>query len=196
MAKITYEDKEFLNKNESIADKNKVNDTDLNQIKEAVNQNDDNVGDLSNLNTTDKTSLVNAINEVNIVGKFIKLTRSSNQKFSANSQFEIMWDKEISNNTNGILIKNGNQIQCTNGTHNVLIIAHAQMNGTGTNYIYINHNGSHLANMCTSNGGSTLISTVTQLKANDYLLTDAYSTLGGSVGYGEEWASFMVILLD
>lgn len=37
MAKITYEDKEFLNKNENIADKNKVNDTDLNQIKKVVN---------------------------------------------------------------------------------------------------------------------------------------------------------------
>lgn len=37
MAKITYENKEFLNKKENIADKNKVNDTDLNQIKEVVN---------------------------------------------------------------------------------------------------------------------------------------------------------------
>lgn len=64
MAKITYEDKEFLNKNENIADKNKVNDTDLNEIKEVVNENDDNVGDLSSLNTTDKTSLVNAVNEI------------------------------------------------------------------------------------------------------------------------------------
>ena len=62
MAKITYEDKEFLNKNENIADKNKVNDTDLNEIKEVVNGNDDNIGDLSDLNTSDKSSLVNAIN--------------------------------------------------------------------------------------------------------------------------------------
>lgn len=46
MAKITYENKEFLNKNENIADKNKVNDTDLNQIKEVVNENYD---DLINL---------------------------------------------------------------------------------------------------------------------------------------------------
>ena len=37
MAKITYENKEFLNKNENIADKNKVNDSDLNEIKEVVN---------------------------------------------------------------------------------------------------------------------------------------------------------------
>lgn len=65
MAKITYEDKEFLNKNENIADKNKVNDTDLNEIKEVINQNDDNVGNLSDLNTTDKSNIVSAINEIN-----------------------------------------------------------------------------------------------------------------------------------
>ena len=41
MAKITYEDKEFLNKNEDIANNRKVNDTDLNQIKEIVNNNFD-----------------------------------------------------------------------------------------------------------------------------------------------------------
>lgn len=61
MAKITYEDKVFLNKNSQIADKNKVNDSDLNEIKEVVNQNDENVGNLSDLNTNDKSSLVRAI---------------------------------------------------------------------------------------------------------------------------------------
>lgn len=55
MAKITYEDKEFLNKNESIADKNKVNDTDLNQIKEIVNNNFDEF-DLKNNILTAKLS--------------------------------------------------------------------------------------------------------------------------------------------
>lgn len=64
MAKITYENKEFLNKNENIADKNKVNDTDLNEIKNVVNENDDNIGNLSNLNTINKDSLVGAINEL------------------------------------------------------------------------------------------------------------------------------------
>lgn len=70
MAKITYEDKEFLNKNESIADKNKVNDTDLNQIKEVVNGNDDKIGNLSDLNTADKSSLVSAINSLKPVVLF------------------------------------------------------------------------------------------------------------------------------
>ena len=64
MAQITYEDKVFLNQNSQIANMNKVNDSDLNEIKDVVNQNDTNVGDLLNLNTTDKSSLVNAINEI------------------------------------------------------------------------------------------------------------------------------------
>ena len=65
MAKITYENKVALNVNSDIADVNKCNATDLNEIKEVVNTNDDNMGLLSNLNTTNKSNLVSAINEVN-----------------------------------------------------------------------------------------------------------------------------------
>lgn len=65
MAKITYEDKVALNENPEIALINKVTDDDLNEIKSVVNTNDDNVGVLTNLTTTDKTSAVNAINELN-----------------------------------------------------------------------------------------------------------------------------------
>lgn len=43
---------------------NKVIDEDINEIKQVVNENDDNVGSLDNLNTTDKTNLVNATNEI------------------------------------------------------------------------------------------------------------------------------------
>ena len=63
--KITYENKTFINENAQIADINKVNDSDLNEIKEVVNENDTNVGDLANLSTNDKSSLVGAINELN-----------------------------------------------------------------------------------------------------------------------------------
>ena len=64
MAKIQYQNKETLNEQPSVAAINKVTDDDMNEIKQVVNTNDDNVGDLSNLNTTDKTSVVNAINEL------------------------------------------------------------------------------------------------------------------------------------
>lgn len=64
MAKITYENKVALNVNSDIADINKVNASDLNEIKEVVNANDDIVGDLAQLNTTEKSNLVGAINSV------------------------------------------------------------------------------------------------------------------------------------
>ena len=64
MAQITYADKTALNVNSSIADINKVNASDMNEIKSVVNTNDSNVGDLSSLATDIKTSIVGAINEI------------------------------------------------------------------------------------------------------------------------------------
>lgn len=85
MSKITYEDKVALNVNSDIADINKVNDSDMNEIKNVVNTNDDNttnnsnaIGNLSSLNTTDKNNLVSAINEVND-NDVLKGTYSTNE---------------------------------------------------------------------------------------------------------------------
>lgn len=77
MAKITYENKVALNVNSDIADINKVNASDLNEIKNVVNENDDNMGLLSNLTTPNKNNLVGAINSVvesgsNTNGEYIK----------------------------------------------------------------------------------------------------------------------------
>ena len=65
MSKITYTNKVTLNDYPDIANINKCTAGDLNEIKAVVNENDDNVGDLTNLNTTTKTNIVSAINEVN-----------------------------------------------------------------------------------------------------------------------------------
>lgn len=65
MSKITYTNKSTLNPQPSIAEENKVTSDDMNEIKNVVNANDDNVGDLANLNTTEKSNIVGAINEVN-----------------------------------------------------------------------------------------------------------------------------------
>ena len=79
MAKITYENKVALNVNSDIADVNKCNATDLNEIKEVVNTNDDNMGLLNNLTTPNKNNLVGAINSVvesgsNANGSWIKFS--------------------------------------------------------------------------------------------------------------------------
>lgn len=61
MSMITYANKETLNAQPSIADKNKCTANDMNEIKSVINNK---VGDVTNLNTTNKTSIVGAINEV------------------------------------------------------------------------------------------------------------------------------------
>lgn len=79
MSKITYTDKVALNVNSDIADINKVNASDLNEIKQVVNSNDDNMGLLNNLTTPNKNNLVGAINSVvesgsNANGSWIKFS--------------------------------------------------------------------------------------------------------------------------
>lgn len=120
MAKITYENKVALNVNSDIADKNKCNAADLNEIKEVVNTNDDNtttntnnianneanIGTLSGLNTTNKNNLVGAINEVNnkfnysteeqVIGKWI----NNKPIYRKIVFFEVTSNSDISHNYN------------------------------------------------------------------------------------------------
>lgn len=65
MQVIGYTDKSALNENAGIADINKCNASDMNEIKSVVNANASECGNATDLNTTDKDSLVGAINEVN-----------------------------------------------------------------------------------------------------------------------------------
>ena len=64
MSKIGFTDKVALNENASIPDINKCKASDMNEIKRVVNENDDNVGDLTNLVTPNKNNIVGAINSV------------------------------------------------------------------------------------------------------------------------------------
>lgn len=74
---ITYDNKVALNVNPDIANTNKVTDNDMNEIKSVVNNNANNIGDLSNLTTPTTTNLVGAINSIvesgsNANGSYIK----------------------------------------------------------------------------------------------------------------------------
>ena len=64
MSKITYADKETLYTNADIPANKKTQSSDMNEIKQVVNENDNKVGELNNLNTTDKSNVINAINEI------------------------------------------------------------------------------------------------------------------------------------
>lgn len=72
MAKINFVNKVAVNENTNIPDVNKCKASDLNEIKEVVNQNNENVGNPANLSTTSK-NVVGAINELDGKIKKIKL---------------------------------------------------------------------------------------------------------------------------
>lgn len=59
---ITYANKSDINTS-SVPITNKITSSDINEVKTVVNDNATLMGDLTNLNTTDKSSLVSAINE-------------------------------------------------------------------------------------------------------------------------------------
>lgn len=63
IVQINYNTKSDINTT-ATPSQNKVSAADMNEIKSVVNTNATLMGDLANLNTTDKTSVVNAINEV------------------------------------------------------------------------------------------------------------------------------------
>jgi len=65
MQTIGYTNKSALNQNAGIADINKCNASDMNEIKSVVNANASECGNASDLETIDTSSLVAAINELN-----------------------------------------------------------------------------------------------------------------------------------
>lgn len=98
MAKITYEKKVALNVNSDVADINKCNASDLNEIKEVVNNNDDNIGDLTQLNTTNKGSIVNSINEVitNTKVSIAKITTNGEGSYTSQENVTGIWVNDFS----------------------------------------------------------------------------------------------------
>lgn len=73
MSEITYDDKADLIVDTTIDDIFKVSASNMNEIKNVVNGNAEEVGDITSLTTTDKTSVVNAINELNAPEKWVSV---------------------------------------------------------------------------------------------------------------------------
>lgn len=108
--KITYEDKESKLIDESVPNKNKVRAEDMNEIKNVVNGLDTSIGDISNLKTTDKNNLVDAINKVYENTELIKTKYTVRRKFSNNTSSA--WER-MDNNVGKVAnaTKDGSSVQ-------------------------------------------------------------------------------------
>ena len=103
MAQITYADKSTMNENSSIPATNKCQASDMNEIKSVVNENYNEVGDITTLTTTDKSSVVNAINETSgLLNGLVYtevVTLASNITIKANSNYGSTQTKTITPRT-------------------------------------------------------------------------------------------------
>lgn len=183
MAKITYENKEFLNENSQISNINKVTDDDMNEIKNVVNENYDELSSISS-----------------VVGKFIRLGKSETQAISANADALVVWSTEKENTTNGILAKDGNNIKCVSGNHTVLVNSRLQLMSNATNrYIYI-HKLSGDSDTTVSSAifysGTPSISTVINLSEGESVNVHVYSELAANNSNSDSFNDFTVTLLN
>jgi hypothetical protein len=122
---ITYEDKQYINQNADIPATNKVQDTDMNEIKSVVNNNANEFAENINLQETYATNSyagvaiagsANAFNGFNIFNSYGNLTTSSN-------------GITIGSGINGILVSGLVGLQNASSNYN-LVNAGLMKNGT------------------------------------------------------------------
>lgn len=154
---ISYDDKSYLNQNSSIAAVNKVNDTDMNEIKSVVNNNASEVTTIENYFTFTNTqtittgtisgggtlSGVNMTIETNAAGTLAKMygqvdvasnTHSGNVVISTSlrptSQLTIMQNAYRSITRSGNVINNS-IVSITIGTNGDITIPYVYVTGSG-----------------------------------------------------------------
>lgn len=144
MSEITYDDKVDLQVATNIANINKVTASDMNEIKNVVNGNAEEVGDITSLTTTDKTSVVNAVNELNAPEKWVSVGTT------APTDGRRVWFKKGKNliNLNNINVK-----QYVNRSGGLA----SSDDWSATNYIQVQPNTTYILSGITNSGTTAKI---------------------------------------
>lgn len=124
------------------------------------------VGDLNSLNTTDKSSLVSAINEVNSKIKIATFSKTSNQQMNTGYQTFTLQngsgDVDIFQNNNGVItLKKNIRI--------LFVLINVELDNGAQFYIKFLKNGEQIQNRWTSSGWSFPF---LQFAANDFIEND------------------------
>ena len=110
----------------------------------AVKEKTNTIGDLDDLNTTDKSNLVNAINEVSNSSNYIVVGIESAQSLPSNTEVKLNLSKIINSNGNLLTLDaNSNGVVIGTGVHNVEVSAQYYVynyTGNGGRNIYIFNN--------------------------------------------------------
>lgn len=121
-----------------------------------VNGNDDKIGNLSDLNTTDKSSVVNSINEINNKSA-ITLKLTSNQNVGTGYSV-IQFNNTDAQIGNGLTVSSTGVVKIGSGISNVKVSFYLNLANTATPQVPIVHilkNGSNLQQSGASIVGTT-----------------------------------------
>ena len=145
MGKITFTNKQALSSLSHVQEVNKLTDSNINEIKSVVNGNDDLMGDLSNLVTHDKSSIVAAINEA--YQKHIT-TGTINANITLSSGSDRVITLEEQNTIGWLLTYSGGNIVIGEGVSKIMVSAKCQFNSlandTTNRYLKIKQNGTEV----------------------------------------------------
>lgn len=137
-------------------------------------------------------------------GKYISLLKGSSQTVTAEKIFDVSWDGEENNNTDGILIKDGNMIKCTQGSHTILINVTLQCILTNpavgdSVYIYIRKVvDGEVSEFKTTDAAirDPHISVITEINAGESILIQSYATKDVNVTGSSVWNTFQIMLIN
>ena len=195
--KITYTDKQQLNANASINAINKVQATDMNEIKSVVNTNADLQGDLSTLVTTDKSSLVNAINEM-LGEKLNSYNRNTNQAISSGSFVKVLF-ANTDTGDHAFTSYNSGDITITEaGTYLISTRVAFPQSTSGGRYVdvyFSNGKQCGFSSIQAFNGMQNCLNTcgVIKASANDSFSVRVYQTSGSSVNLASAYVDILKI---
>lgn len=137
--------------------------------------------------------------DVEFIGKYITLEKNALQSLTVNTITTVKWENEAHNDTNGLLIKNGNNIKLTNGTHTLLVTAQLQnVTPNAEKYLYIrkvvNGEFQEFHSMSTNSNVQRLTSMIT-LNSNEELAIQTYTSIVGNISKSNVWNFFTVTIL-
>lgn len=143
-------------------------------------------------------------NETNLIdwlntGRSIRLHKTSRQNLSPQTTTIVSWQEEDYNDTNGILVKDGNYVKVASDISSVLVTAQYQNYVDTDKYIYIRRlkaNGTveNISSLGTVDG-SILACHQVPVEKNDKIYIEAYSTASSDIETDPAWVNFNVTIL-
>ncbi len=189
---ITYDNKVALNENPDIADVNKVTDDDMNEIKSVVSNNANNIGDISDLETSVTSSIVGAINS-NLIKK-IYLTKTSDQSIT-NDYSKIIWQNSVGDTT--YLSNNAGDVTINIDCSFLIMILNISVSNSTQFYYQMQKNGTTVKNGWTSTGWAhPFVVNVIPVQKNDVFSVNGYSaTQNNTISSSTATTSMTVIVI-